>query len=259
MKFKTKLLVDRFSSIISQWSGVECVSLNEAALPDTLDPYFALIMDIYYRGLIPGPRERQELYGEDVQAFETSGQGNKDRFLIGNLPVRLEYKSVSLIEELVAIADTKFDSLWFIKDSGTYSFYRLTNGEIIFSQNDWISGIRRRLTNLGDEFWQIMRSAHESKMEHFLGDLGAACMRDDDFFYLISSAGFIKNACLTLFCVNRCFEPSHRAYHDKVLELKTLPDSFPAYLETFLRSEPELTMERKYSMAQYIAKGIVAL
>jgi len=259
MKFKTKLLVERFAPIISQWSGVECISLNEAALPDTLDPYFALIMDVYYRDSIPGPEERQGLYGDDLQVFETSGQETKDRFLVGNIPVRIEYKSVKKIEELVTIADTKFDSLWFIKDSGTYTFYRLSNGEIIFSRNDWIMGIRKRLTGLANDFWQIMRNAHESKMEHFLSDLGAAFMREDDFFYLISAAGFIKNACLTLFCINRCFEPSHRAYYKQVLELKVLPDSFESYFETFLRSEPELTMERKYSLAQFIAKGIIAL
>ena len=259
MKFKTKLLVDRFASIISQWPGVECVALNEAALPDTLDPYFALIMDIYYQELIPGAEERQGLYGDDLEAFETSGQGSKDRFLIGDIPIRLEYKSVRMIEELITIADTRLESLWFIKDSGTYSFYRLSQGEIIFSRNNWMKNIRRRLGNLGDEFWQIMRTAHESKMEHFLGDLGAAFMQGDEFFYLISAAGFVKNACLALFCINRRFEPSHRAYYKQVLELKELPDSFPAYLETFLRSDPEMTMERKYSLAQYIARGIVSL
>jgi len=259
MKFKTKLLVDRFAAIISQWPGVECVSLNEAALPDTLDPYFALIMDVYYRDSIPGPEERHALYGEDLQAFETSGQGNKDRFLVGNIPVRLEYKSIKMIEDLVTIADTTFDSLWFIKDSGTYTFYRLSNGEIIFSRNGWITNIRERLTSLDATFWQIMRNAYESKMEHFLSDLGAASMRKDEFFYLLSAAGFIKNACLTLFCINRCFEPSHRAYLKRVLQLKTLPESFPSYIDTFLRSEPELNMERKYSLAQHIARGIVVL
>jgi len=58
MKYKTKLLVDRFTSIISAWPGVECISLNEAAMPDTLDPYFTLILDIYYRDPLPGPEER---------------------------------------------------------------------------------------------------------------------------------------------------------------------------------------------------------
>ena len=259
MKYKTKLLVDRFSSITSQWPGVECISLNEAALPDTLDPYFALVMDIYYRDTIPGAEERHSMYGQDLEAFETSGTGNKDRFLINDIPIHLEYKSIGMIEELVTIADTRLESLWFIKDSGTYSFYRLSMGEVIFSRTNWILGIRRRLENLGDEFWQIMRNAHESKMEHFLSDLGAALMQGDDFFYLTSAAGFIKNACLTLFCVNKLFEPSHRAYYNKVIELKDLPDSFGVYFESFLSSDPEITKKRKFSLAQLIARGIMTL
>jgi hypothetical protein len=259
MKYKTKLLVDRFASIFSQWQGVECVSLNEAALSDTLDPYFALILDVYYRDSIPLPEERQRLFGEDLEAFETSGKGNKDRFLIGDIPIRLEYKLIRRIEELTTIADTRLESLWLIKDKGTYGFYRLTQGEIVFSRNDWIRDIRRRLADLGDEFWQSMRNAHESKMEHFLSDLGAALVQEDNFFYLISSAGFIKNACLTLFCINRRFEPSHRAYYKQVLDLKELPDSFRAYFESFLRADPEMTMERKFSLAQHLARGIVAL
>ena len=259
MKYKTKLLVDRFATIVSQWPGVECISLNEAALPDTLDPYFALIMDVYCRDAIPDPEERHGYYGQDLEEFETSPRGDKDRFLIGNIPIRLEYKSVSMIDELVSIADVRHESLWLIKDSGTYGFYRLFRGEIIFSREDWILNIRRKLGNLEDEFWQIMRNAHESKMEHFLSDLGAATMRKDDFFYLISAAGFIKNACLTLFCINRRFEPSHRAYYRQVLELKVLPDSFRSYFETFLSPDPEMTMERKYSLAQLIARGIATL
>jgi len=257
MKYKTKQLVDRFAAIVSQWPGVECVSLNEAALPDTLDPYFDLILDIYYQDPPPPPEERQKLYGGDLSVFESNR--NKDRFLIGDIPIRLEYKSVRMIDELVTFADTSLESIWFIKDSGTYSFYRLSQGEIIFSRNDWIKGIRERLEKLGDDFWNIMRNIHESKMEHFLNDLGAALMRRDDFFYLISAAGYIKNACLTLFCINRIFEPSHRAYYSKTLELKILPDSFKAYFESFLRSDPELTMERKYSLAQHIAREIVSL
>jgi hypothetical protein len=259
MKYKTKLLVDRFSSVFSQWPGVEAVALNEAALSDTLDPYFALILDIYYRDPIPGPEERQGLFGGDLEAFETAGKGKKDRFLIGDIPIHLEYKSVRRIEELTSIADTRLESLWLIKEKGTYGFYRLSQGEIVFSRNEWINDIRRRLKNLSDEFWQSMRIAHESKMEHFLSDLGAALMQGDDFFYLISAAGFIKNACLTLFCINRHFEPSHRAYYKQVLELKELPDSFRACLESFLRSDSELTLERKFSLAQNIARGIVSL
>ena len=128
MNYKTKLLVERFAGLLSQWPGVECITLNEAALPDILDPYFALILDVFYSAPIPGAEERCALYGGDVAAFESTGQNEKDRFLIGEIPVRLEFKFTGKIEELVSIADTKQESLWLVKDSGTYGFYRLTKG-----------------------------------------------------------------------------------------------------------------------------------
>jgi hypothetical protein len=263
MKYKTKQLVDRLVKVISQWPGVECISLNEAALPDILDPYFALILDIYYEGSVPVSEERFKLYGDDVAAFESAGvsstPSNKDRFLVGNLPVHLEYKPIMLIEERVDIALSRLDSLWLIKDSGTYGFYRLAHGEIVFSRGDWIETVRKRIEKLQDGFWKGMRIAHESKMEHFLSDLGAAAMQKDEFNYLISAAGFIKNACLTLFCINRRFEPSHRAYYTQVMELPILPESFNGEFETFLRQESGVDMERKFALAQLIARGIVGL
>jgi hypothetical protein len=81
MKLKTKLLADRFVSALSQWPAVECITLNEAAMPDTLDPYFALVLDVFHSAPIPGPDERHTLYGEDIAAFETSNQAKKDRLL----------------------------------------------------------------------------------------------------------------------------------------------------------------------------------
>jgi hypothetical protein len=251
--------VDRFSATLSTWPSVECITLNEAALPDPLDPYFALILDVFCSAPIPGAEERCRLYGDDVAAFESSVKNEKDRFLIGDIPVRLEFKFTEKIEELVNIADTKQDSLWLIKDSGTYGFYRLAHGEIIFSRNNWLQGIRKRLENPGDQFWIEMRSAVQSKMEHFLSDLGAASFQHDEFHYLIASAGFIKAACLTLFCVNRRFEPSHRAYYKQVRELPLLPESFIAELETFLGAEPGMDMERRFTLAKLIAKTIVTL
>jgi hypothetical protein len=259
MKYKTKVLVDRFVDVLSGWPGVECVSLNEAALPDTLDAYFALILDVFYSGEIPGAEERCGLYGDDVVIFETANQGSKDRFLIGDIPVRIEYKSTAKIDELVDIADAKRDQLWLIKDSGTYGYYRLSHGEILFARTGWIKAIRERLLNLDIVFWQAMRDANQSKMEHYLSDLGAALVQEDNFHYLISSAGFIKSACLTLLCINRRFEPSHRAYGRQVRSLGILPESFLAQFEAFLSNEGSLTMERKYSLAQLMARGIIAL
>jgi len=258
MKYKTKLLVERFTEILSSWAGVECITLNESALPDILDPYFALILDVFYSNPIPGIEERCRLYGDDVAAFESSGQSEKDRFLIGDIPVRLEFKKTRKIDELVNIVCSNNDSLWFIKDSGTYGFYRLAKCNIIFSRSSWIHDIRKKLENIGDNFWVQMRSAAQSKMEHFLADLGASCFQGDKFHYLISSAGFIKTACLTLFCINKCFEPSHRAYYKQVSELPILPESFSGEFQTFLNISPD-ELESRFYIAKLIAQKIVTL
>jgi hypothetical protein len=194
-----------------------------------------------------------------VAAFESSGRNEKDRFLIGNIPLRLEYKNTERIEKLINIADGKYESLWFIKDSGTDGFYRLANCDIIFSRTDWIYGIRQRLTNIGDQFWTEMRSTAQSKMEHFLSDLGAACFQRDKFHYLIASGGFIKTACLTLFCINRRFEPSHKAYYKQVRELPVLPESFAGEFETFLDNGSGFDMDSRFSIAKLIAQKIVVL
>ena len=259
MKYKTKVMVDRFVGILSKWAGVECVLLNEAALADVSDPYYALILDVFFSDSIPGVQERCQIYGNDVAAFESSGQNEKDRFLIGDIPVRLEYKNTEKIEELTAITNAKVDSLWLIKDSGTYGYYRLVHGDIVFSRGKWIHGIRERLEKTGDTFWKEMKGAAQSKMEHFLSDLGAAAFQNDQFHYLLASAGFIKAACLSLFCANRRFEPSHRAYYKQVLELPLLPQRFPAQLENFLDGGPGESMQRRFSLAKLIAKGVVVL
>ena len=257
MKHKTNVLVERFAGILSGWPGVESVTLNEAAQTDILDPYFALILDVFCSGPIPNADERCQIYGDDAAAFET--QNDKDRFLVGDIPVRLEYKFINKIEELVTIADTKTDSLWLIKDSGTYGFYRLANGDIVFSRSNWIYDIRKRLENIPDAFWNKMRESAQSKMEHFLSDLGAASFQGDEFHYLIASAGFIKHACLVLFCINRRFEPSHRAYYKQVLELPTLPEAFRSNFNNFLRTDPGATMERRFTMAKMTAMSIVVM
>lgn len=257
MKYKTQLLVDRFTKILSAWPGVECVSLNETALADTLHPYFALIFDVFYAGPIPALEERRRLFEEDAMVFESNS--NKDRFLVGEIPVRLEYKSTEKIDELVSIADTKYESLWLIKDSGTYGFYRLANGDILFKRSDWITTVRNRLSALDQFFWDQMRAVNQSKMEHLLNDLGAALFEEDDFHYLISEALFIKTVCLTLFCINHRFEPSHRAYYKQALKLPVLPDGFHAQFDSFLRSDVEMTRTRKYTLAQVIARSVINL
>lgn len=258
MKPKVRELADRLVQAVSAWDTVECICLNEAAATDTLDPYFALILDVYLSGDLPPAQERMLAYPEH-SVFETSPNGNKDRFMVGELPVRIEYKAVARIEELAAIALRAGSDLWKIRDSGTYVFYRLVHGQPLFKRTDWLPGIIAPLSLLSDEFWVRMRSFYQSTMDHFLTDLGASIVQNDSFHYLVSASGFIKYACAALFMENGEFEPSHRGYYTQVHTLKTIPDDFIGRFESFLRPDSELPPERKYEIAKLIGRSLVGL
>ncbi len=258
MKPKVSELADRLVAIISAWDAVECICLNEAASINTLDPYFALILDVYTDGEIPPAQDRAGLF-PTLSLFETSPRETKDRFMVGELPVRIEYKQVARINELTEIASAAGADLWKIRDSGTYVFYRLTHCRPLFRRSAWHDTVLSRLEVLSEDFWLAMRAFYRSTMEHYLADLGASLIQEDTFNNLISSSNFIKFACSALFMENGCFEPSHRAYYSQVLALKTLPDDFAGRFESFLRPDSELPPERKYELAKLITRSILSL
>lgn len=258
MKPKVRELADKLVSAISAWEQVECICLNEAATTDTLDPYFALILDVYIRGQIPPESVRVAAFPPH-SVFETSPTSTKDRFMVADLPVRIEYKMVDRVEELTAIALRSGSDLWKIRDSGTYMFYRLVHCKPLFQRTDWLVAETGKLSDLGNSFWSRMRLFYQSTMDHYLSDLGASILRDDAFHYMISASNFIKYACATLFMENGQFEPSHRGYLDQIAALKTLPDDFAGRFESFLRPDSELPPARKYEIAKLIACSIVNL
>jgi hypothetical protein len=258
MKPKVRELADKLVSAISAWDSVECICLNEAAAADTLDPYFALILDVYVRSAVPSSSVRAASYPVHTM-METSPTDTKDRFMVGELPVRIEYKEVERIGELTAIALRCGSDLWKIRDSGTYVFYRLSHCQPLFQRTGWLGDITNDLSALGDDFWVRMRLFYQATMDHYLADLGASIVRDDQFHYMISSANFIKYAVSALLMENGLFEPSHRGYLDIVSKLKTEPDDFAGRFESFLRPDSELPPQRKYEIAKLIARSIVSL
>lgn len=258
MKPKVRELASNLVSIISTWNSIEAICLNEAAAEDTLDPYFALILDVYAHGDVPSVSKRQAAY-PDHSVFETSPTGSKDRFMVGSLPVRIEYKSVDRIGELTEIALRSGSDLWKIRNSGTYVFYRLEHCKPLYEKSAWFDVTNTTLETITDSFWMQMRSFYQSTMDHFLSDFGAALLRDDPFHYLVSSASFIKYACAALYMENGQFEPSHRWYFSTITELKTLPSDFAGRFESFLRPDIELPPARKYEIAKLLATSIIKL
>jgi len=262
MKRKVERLAESITSVISSWEAVECLTLGEQSESDVLDPYFALVLDVYLRASPPGVDERQAAFAKAVGqpgAFETSASRSKDRFFIDGLPVRVEYKNVGMIDDVMERCKGPDSQIvWIFKNSGTYMFYRLINCRILYKKSDWILGVRKEIGDLPPAFWEGLRDAVLSKMEHYLADLGAASYSDDGYFYGVSLAGFTRYAAAALFTANRRFEPSHRYASAQLSTLKSLPDNFLGRWETLLRSDLDISRSQKYEVAELIARSVLA-
>ena len=251
LKKKIQNVLDQVVGVISQWKGTDTLTLMQNE-HDLYDPYFFISFDVYNTGDIPEVAERIEAFSF-AGAFETLNR--KDRFLVNELPVRLEYKDIKRFDDII---DNSISSSIPIRDSGTYMFYRVMTAKVMYAHSDWLERARERLSALKDSFWEELRKSAQARMEHYLGDLAAAAMVEDELFFMISASGFITSACGTLLALNHEFEPPPRQLYKHTLELERKPDTFQGLLESFLRHK-DTSFARKREIAELLAKRIIQL
>ncbi|MBN1518669.1 MAG: DUF4037 domain-containing protein [Spirochaetales bacterium] len=255
MKHRVERLAERLTSVLASWPMVECVLSCEASETDVLDPYFALVLDVFCSGDIPDDQVRQEAF-ENPGAFESSRAKEKDRFFLEGLPIRIEYKQVGSVDEIL---EKRFNIMWVYRNSGTYLFYRLVDGKVLYKRSEWIDRVREGLSRTPPEFWERLKETHLFSMEHSLSDLGGAALKDDWYFFMTSLVGFMRACISTLFAINQAWEPSDRHMTEALNALAVLPEDFQGRWATLLRVDGSATPERKYQVAQLVAKSIFSM
>lgn len=254
MKQKAREVVDQLQAALEAWQEITAVGLH-AYGDDLYDPYFSLSFDVYTKTPVRDPSARELAFG-DVGAFESSLLTHKDRFLLNDIPVRLEYKLTERFDGLVSAAMSGECRL---RDARTYAFRRVVDAEPVISRGEWFATMRASLTRLPERFWAELRASQEATAEHLYADVSAAAMRDDSFYYTMAAGRFIVGLCALLFTINRQFEPSPRRFHGEVLDLPALPDSFPANLESFVRQESGLSMAQRAELAELMVTSVLSL
>ena len=251
---KTDQAVEQVRAALAGWDEVVAVGLNRHG-EDVYDPYYSHSFDVYTAAELRDAALRERSFGE-VTLFESSTLTTKDRFLIGEIPVRIEYKTTRRFDELSAAARNGECGL---RDAGTYAFRRVTDAEVLVSRGGWIEAIRHALSQLPDPFWAALRRAQEARVEHLYADLSAAATREDAFYFMMSAGAFLAQLGALLFTINRRFEPSPRALRDEVLRLTVIPDSFPANLENFVNQRHYLSMSQRRELAELMVTAVLAL
>jgi hypothetical protein len=254
MNIKTERIVEDLVRTLSGWDCVDAVVLGESALEEMNDPYFFLTLDVYYHGTLPASEVRDEAFAGG--AFETSRFKQKDRFLINDIPVRLEYKDKAAIDDTIARME---DLLGTFREIGTYMFYRIVSGKVLLKKTDWLEETHAKLRAIPESFWRSLSLMFLRRMEHALSDMGAAIIRDDPYFFVVSSGVFIRSLASCAFAANRRFEPSDRYVRNQITNLPRLPDHFRGHFESMLREDVNLGPERKRQIAEFLVKGFIGL
>lgn len=251
---RTASVAESLAQMLSSWDEVEAVSVMTYG-DDRYDPYLALSFDTYVTGEVRSPELRHEVFAE-AGAFESAILTSKDRFLVGEIPVRVEYKSTERFDSLVRNAGAGHCRL---RGAGTYAFHRLTASEVRYSLSGWIESLRASLVDLPDGFWREVQLAQRASLEHVYADLQAACARQDAFYFTITSGRFALRAAAALFATRREFEPSPRVIAKAALALPHIPSSFAANFEHFARVDSELSMVQRCEIAGFVVNDILGL
>jgi hypothetical protein len=143
--------------------------------------------------------------------------------------------------------------------SGTYGLYRLQQGIVRYDPYKWIENMRLKINSLENDFWRFLFTVFRGTTEHFVGDLNAAALKKDPYFFLVSSSGFLLHVVRLLFTVNNKFECSGRQIFQTVYALKRIPEDFAGRFESFLREDGGLTLERKTEVAELLATSVIGM
>lgn len=245
---------EHIRSVLESWPTVDTVTVLRFGA-DRYDPSFFLSYDVYFHTSLPEAAQREAAF-ETGRAFEASLDGGKDRLLLEDVPVRLEYKSIGIIDELVGLVlDPEADGY----ARSTYGLYRIVHSDPVFSRSTWLETTRTELANPPEEFWRRRRTVLEARMEHALSDLATAAVAEEELFFQLSLAGFLENMLRALFTINRRFEPSGRTMATEAAALPKLPEEFAGRLEHLLRTDAAVKKNRKREIAQLIARSLLHL
>ncbi len=256
MRKKVLSVASEIAQIISRWDGIEVILLGEAADIEIYDPYFSIDIEVFYRGSIPPRNDRRDylLNVRDSGGFECSPVYPVDKFLIGELPVKVHYQETVRTELILERIER---GKWIYRENGTTEFYIIVNSKVLFKASDWLDRMRERTLNVPESFWKQIVEVTRCGMINYLNDIGAAAYRGDNLFFLTATSNFVRSLICFLFAQNKEFLPGGRMIFSKLDKLKKLPEGFRGRFENLLRVDASLDMEKKREIAELLVRSII--
>lgn len=217
------------------------------------NPLFYLKFDLHFNGEIPAPADRLAVLGE-ISMAESDPVRPKDRFFLQDTPIHIHYKKVADTDALVA---SVLDPEGFYAGTTTYSLFRLLHGIPLLEKSGWLEGIRSKLGQVPERFWQTWHQALITRLEHSLSAMGAAHFHQDPVHFLISLARFLEALTEAIFTANREFAGPPEETAARLQTLERLPAGFEGLFNNLLRDDGGLDKERKVEIARLLTQSLL--
>jgi len=242
--------VDRITNIIKKWNHVETLTYYVLG-KDKYDPYYTLLFDVYYKSELPSKVERRRIF-DFAEFIETSRITTKDRMLIDDVPVRINYKSLEEVESF--IKDFRSDAPRYYVQT-TYPLWRISHFEVHYTKGEWFSNVKMMIAELPDSFWVRQLRILRKKVEHILVDMKSALFAKDDFFFFISSSSFIWYLIEFFHVAAHRFVPPGKLLGHSLRTLPGLSEELSSRISTFFRDKSDLSHAQRLQLAELIVQN----
>lgn len=217
MVYETEKIVDTLINNISKMNQVQSIGISGSKTPFPRAGEGDIDIFIYCNA-IPNLEERQSIInqmGQQVQdgkvnIFEGGHWGDGDFLLVNGIETWLMYFTVSeTLTDVEAILNGEYpDKL----DNYYYPVGRcamLKNINILFDKSDFLSSLKKKLSDYPDKLSKILIQYHLDNLED-TEDLERAVIRKDVLFYHFAMDIAIDHFLQALFAINKTYFPSRK-------------------------------------------------
>jgi hypothetical protein len=255
LKIKVQEIANECAQKMASLKNCRAVVLGETNGFEVYDPGFTIDLDVFHHGKLPPVSERKKVLG-DPKIFESPPVYPVDRFLVDDLPVIVNYKRIDKINDIFKrIAKHE----WVFRKATTNILYRLKEGNILYNKDGWILSVRKRFGKIPADFWSNILISANFLIEYYYRELSVAAAKNDGLLYLISLSNLIHSICGYIFAINKEFEPGPRILHERLLNLKILPDEFTSRFDIIIDPSSEYSLEKKSEVARLLVSSLLQM
>lgn len=258
-----KNIFDEIIKIFKRFEDVEAVAIGGSSAAKTNDNKSDIDVYIFIKNDIP-VEERENIIKEYSSKYEVGGDyfGAGDEFWVDEIGQQLDimYWNIGWFENVVNNVWNRYQA------SNGYStafLYTLSNFEIIYNKNKWLSDLKQQIqteypTKLQQNIIKRnMMLLYDKPFSSYFEQIEKAVARNDLVSINHRSAAFLASYFDIIFAINKLLHPGEKRLVQYALDkCKILPEDFENDVNEFSLCNPETQIQSAKKLIENLRKLI---